>query len=70
MYNKYNFEGMYSYLDILMRERKYKLIPTTLYRKTCPICDSKRGNVYYSNRLDKYICKKCMDNFLSEKGGE
>jgi transposase-like protein len=54
--------------DFLLNKIKIKQKPTTLHQKTCPICDSKRVNVYYSNQLDKYICKKCMDKLLDEKG--
>lgn len=34
---------------------------TVLHQKTCPVCDSKRVNVYYSNQLETHICKKCTD---------
>ena len=47
---------------------RYKNKPTTLHHKTCPVCDRKLVNVYYSNQLDKYICKKCMDRLLGEEG--
>ena len=57
-----------TYTDFLTRGIKLKSKPTVLHQKTCPICDSKRVNVYYSNALDKYICKKCMDKSLKEKG--
>ena len=70
MYNKYNFEGMYSYTDLLMRKRKYKPTPTILHQKTCLVCNRKLVNVYYSNQLEKYICKKCTDKLLGEKGCE
>ena len=63
------FNGYYdSYTTIIHRSRKAK--PTTLYRKTCPTCDSKRVNLYYSNKLNKYICKECTDKLLGEKGSE
>ena len=58
------------YTDFLLGVSKVKDIPTVLHQKTCPVCDSKRVNLYYSNQLDKYICKKCMDKLLGEKGGE
>lgn len=57
------------YYDFLAKDLKFKSKPTTLHQKTCPICDSKRVNIYYSNQLDKYICQKCMDKLLGEKGG-
>ena len=60
------FEEYYTYLAL--RHRKVESKPTTLHHKTCPICDSKRVNIYYSNQLDKYICKKCMDRLLGEEG--
>ena len=53
------------YYDFLLHDIKVKSKPTVLHQKTCPICGSKRVNIYYSNQLDKYICRKCM-----EKGGE
>lgn len=60
---------LHGYYDFLLNDIKVKPKPTVLHHKTCPICDSKCVNVYYSNQLDKYICKKCMDNLLAEKGG-
>ena len=58
------------YLDMYRTQQfKSKSKPTVLHQKTCPICDRKLVNVYYSNQLEKYICKKCMDNLLQEKGG-
>lgn len=56
------------YYTFLMNDIKVKPKPTTLHQKTCPICDRKLVNIYYSNQLDKYICKKCMDKLLEEKG--
>ena len=58
------------YYNFLMNDIKFKPKPTVLHQKTCPMCDRKLVNVYYSNQLDKYICKKCMDKLLNEKGGE
>ena len=59
------FNEVYTYFLLRDLKSKSKPKPTVLHQKTCPICDSKRVNVYYSNQLDKYICKKCI-----EKGGE
>lgn len=65
------FNGVFgAYTDFLTSGIKLKPKPTVLHQKTCPICDSKRVNIYYSNQLDKYMCKKCMDKSLREKGGE
>lgn len=61
---------LHGYYDFLLNDIKVKPKPTVLHHKTCPICDRKLVNVYYSNQLDKYICKKCMDKLLIEKGGE
>lgn len=59
------------YLDMYRTQRfKFKSKPTVLHQRACPICDRKLVNVYYSNQLEKYICKKCMDNLLQVKGGE
>ena len=65
---------MFDYIDyytpICGRSFKYKPKPIVLHQKTCPICNSNHVNVYYYNRLDKYICKKCMDKLFEEKGGK
>ena len=53
--------------DLIWRDIKSKSKPAVLHQKTCPICGSQRVNVYYSNQLDKYICKKCMDKPTSAK---
>lgn len=55
-----------SYTDFCTREYKSKPKPTVLHRKTCPICDSKLVNIYYSQQLDKYICAKCMDKLSKQ----
>lgn len=61
----------HGYYDFLLRDVKIKpKLPTVLHQKTCPVCDSKRVNVYYSNQLDKYICKKCMDKLLENNAGK
>lgn len=60
---------LHSYSDFLLSDIKVKPTPTVLHHKTCPVCDRKLVNVYYSNQFEKYICKKCMDNLLVEKGG-
>ena len=58
------------YLDMYRTQHfKFKSKPTVLHQKNCPVCDRKLVNVYYSNQLEKYICKKCMDKLLEEKGG-
>ena len=62
------FHGAYT--DFLLRDYKPRKKPTILHRKTCPICARSLVNIYYSNQLDKYICKECMDKLLGKKGGE
>ena len=58
------------YLDMYRTQRfNFKSKPIVLHRRTCPICDKKLVNVYYSNQLEKYICKNCMDKLLGAKGG-
>ena len=57
----------HGYYDFLMNDVKVKPKPTTLHRKTCPICDKKLVNVYYFNQLDKYICKECMYKLLRDE---
>lgn len=62
----FNFET--PYLDMCRTERfRFSTKQTVLHRKTCLICDRKLVNLYYSNQLEKYICKKCME---TGKGGE
>lgn len=63
------FDYVNYYMPVCGRSFKYKSKPIVLHHRTCPICESKRVNVYYSNQLEKYICKKCMDKLLGEKGG-
>lgn len=60
---------LHGYYDFLLNDIKVNPKPTVLHHKTCPICDRKLVNVYYSNQLEKYICKKCMDKLSAEKGG-
>lgn len=59
----------HGYYDFLLHDIKVKPKPVVLHHNTCPICDSKRVNVYYSNQLDKYICKRCMEKLLRDNGG-
>ena len=59
----------HGYYDFLLNDIKVKSKPTTLHHKTCPVCDRKLVNVYYSNQLEKYICKKCMDKLSNDEGG-
>jgi transposase-like protein len=61
--------GAYDFLLRDVRIKPTKTAPAVLHQKTCPICESKRVNVYYSNQIEKHICKKCMDKLLNEKGG-
>lgn len=44
--------------------------PLVLHQKTCPICDRKRVNLYYSVQMDKYMCKHCIDQLMKEKEKE
>ena len=60
----------HGYYDFLLNDIKLKPNPTVLHQKTCPHCGSRRVNIYYSNQYDKYLCKKCSDESLEEKGGE
>lgn len=64
------FDFGISYLDMYRTQPfKFGSKPTVLHQRTCSICDRKLVNVYYSNQLEKYICQKCMDELLGEKGG-
>lgn len=64
----FNFET--PYLDMYRTQHfKFKPKPTVLHHKTCTDCGRTLVNIYYSAQLDRYICKKCMDKFLTEKGG-
>lgn len=53
------------YLDMLRAQHfKFKKAPTVLHQQTCPECGRKLVNTYYSEKLEKYICKKCSDALL------
>lgn len=41
--------------------------PTILHRKTCPVCDQKLVNVYYSEYMQKYLCKACINKLKEPK---
>lgn len=59
------------YLDMYrVGHRKRKPKPKVLHRETCPECGRKLVNLYYSEQLNKYICKKCTDDISEEKGDE
>lgn len=60
------------YTDMFIAETKRKLLkasskPTVLHRATCPCCDRKLVNLYFSASQDRYICKECLDKVLSVK---
>ena len=58
------------YLDMYRTKYfKSKPKPIVLHQQTCPICVRKLVNVYYLEKYDGYVCKKCMDTYWSEKGG-
>ena len=63
------FEMLDRYDMYSTQNLKFKPKPTVLHQKTCPICDGKRVNVYYSDQLEKYICRKCIDKLVGEKDG-
>ncbi len=59
------------YLDMYRTKYfKSKPKPIVLHQRTCPICGRKLVNVYYLEKYDGYVCKKCMDKPLGEKGGK
>lgn len=59
------------YFDIYKTNRfKFKPKPIVIHHSTCPYCYRTLVNLYYSAQLDEYICKKCMDKLMDEKGGE
>lgn len=60
------FDGPYTSLYMLERKKLYRK-PTVLHHQTCPICDAKRVNLYFSSQLEKYICKRCMDKLIGNK---
>ncbi len=49
---------------------KFRPKPTVLHSSTCSDCGRRLVNIYYSGQLDRYICKKCLDKFLSTKSTE
>lgn len=56
------------YLDMYKTQHlRFRPKPTVLHRKTCPICDKKLVNVYYSSQLEQYVCKKCTDVLLRKE---
>ena len=60
------------YLDMWIAENKTFFIdltkrPTVLHRQTCPICNRKLVNTYYSSQAKKYMCKKCLDEYLQKE---
>lgn len=60
------------YTDMFIADTKRKLLkfktkPTVLHRTTCPCCDRKLVNLYFSVSQDRYICKECLDKVLSVK---
>ena len=60
------------YTDMFLADTKRKLFklkskPTVLHRMTCPCCDKKLVNLYFSASQGKYICKECLDKDLERK---
>ena len=56
-----------SYIDMYLKEGiKVKKKPTVLHQKTCPLCGRKLVNLYYSEKIEKHICKKCTDESKGE----
>lgn len=53
--------------DMKRMIKKLKDKPTVLHRQTCPCCDRKLVNLYYSATLEKYICKECLDKYINQK---
>ena len=60
----------YDYCSMISRNFKHKPKPTTLHRRTCPICDANNVNIYYSVQLDRYVCKACMDKLVNKNTQE
>ena len=53
------------YLDMYRTLRiKRTAKPNILHRQTCPNCKKTLVNLYYSNELNKHVCKQCMDVIL------
>ena len=57
-----------SYL-FMTKSFRIKGTPTVLHHRTCPCCNSKLVNIYYSARHETYLCKTCLDK-ENEKGAE
>ena len=56
------FDFPNSYLNIFkVQHFKFKSKATVLHQKTCPLCDRKLVNLYYSSQHEKYICKNCSE---------
>ena len=59
------FDFQTPYLDMYRTQVvKFKNRPTILHRETCPLCERKLVNLYYSSQLEQYICKRCRDQLL------
>lgn len=67
------FDLDYSPYTDMFRQEMRQLVkglrskPTVLHRMTCPCCDKKLVNLYFSASQDRYICKECLDKILSER---
>jgi hypothetical protein len=56
----------HGYYDFLLNDIKIKpkSRPIVLHQKTCPVCEKKLVNLYYSAQVDMYMCKSCMDKMI------
>lgn len=56
------------YSDMYRTKRfRSKSRPTKLCRRTCPACDRKLVNLYYSANAEIYLCKACLDKGLRKE---
>lgn len=53
----------------LYRTKRFRSsgIPTVLHHRTCPVCESKLVNLYYSVQCERYLCKACLDKVMAER---
>lgn len=64
------FDGPYTNMflaDASKQLRRMMERKTVLHRQTCQICNRTLVNIYWTEQAQCYMCKKCLDKFLSER---
>lgn len=60
------------YTDMFLSDAKRQLRKimsrkTVLHHQTCQCCGRTLVNLYWSEQAGYYMCKKCLDKFLSKE---